>query len=415
MAYRGLAQMNEWLTWHLDARTGPKRILALDGGGVRGLITLGILKRIEDTLKARLPNPEAFRLAHYFDLIAGTSTGSIIATALALGWTVDEVKKLYDDVCPKAFQIKGWTRGLLGPIYSANAIEAPLQAALANEQLQSDKLLTGLMICSKRFDTGSPWVLTNNPKSKFWESEDKSHKPNKEYELWRLVRSSTAAPLYFEPVEVTITEAGGVYKEQKGIFIDGAVGGFNNPSLQALKVATLPSYRFNWRSGAENLHIVSIGTGWWRMRQDVTRLSKFWNWQKASAALSAMIQDTVLHNITAMQAISSPRKPWIINSEIGDMRGERVTDKDVVSYQRYDAYLEIANICHVLGIADPSDRKTQALVSALRELGNTNPENLQQLYALGYDVGKTTKPGVDGIEAEDFPAVFDPPFMQRSA
>lgn len=407
--------MNEWLTWHLDARTGPKRILALDGGGVRGLITLGILKRIEDTLKARLPNPEAFRLAHYFDLIAGTSTGSIIATALALGWTVDEVKKLYDEVCPEAFQIKGWTRGLLGPIYSANAVERPLKSALQSEQLQSDKLLTGLMICSKRFDTGSPWVLTNNPKSKYWDSDDKSHKPNKEYELWRLVRASTAAPLYFEPVEVTITEGGGIYQEQKGVFIDGAVGGFNNPSLQALKVATLPSYGFNWRSGSDNLFILSLGTGWWRMRQDVTKLSKFWNWQKASAALSAMIQDTVLHSITAMQAISTPRKPWAINSEIGDMRGEHVTEKDVICYQRFDADLETANICRVLGIADPSEKKTQTLVSSLRELGNTDPANLRHLYALGYDVGKVTKPGVNGIEPEDFPAAFDPPFMQRSA
>ncbi len=403
--------MNEWLQWHLDARTGPKRILTLDGGGVRGLITLGILQRIEDILKARLPNPEAFRLAHYFDLIAGTSTGSIIATGLALGWKVEEIKALYDEICPKAFRITGWTRGLLGPIHSANAVEEPLQKALGTEQLQSDRLLTGLMICSKRFDTGSPWVLTNNPRSKFWDSDDKSHKPNKEYELWRLVRASTAAPLYFEPVEVTITEAGGVYQEQKGIFIDGAVGGFNNPSLQALKVATLPSYGFNWRTGPDNLLIMSLGTGWWRMRQDVTRLSKFWNWQKASTALSAMIQDTVLHNITAMQAISTPRKPWAINSEIGDMRGERITEQDVVAYQRFDASLEVANICRVLGIADQSDRRTQKLVAALRELGNTDPENLRQLYVLGYDVGKVRTAGADGIEPADFPVVFNPPYM----
>ena len=55
---------------------GPKRILALDGGGIRGVISLGILKAIETLLAARAPNKEDFRLAHYFDLIAGTSTGS---------------------------------------------------------------------------------------------------------------------------------------------------------------------------------------------------------------------------------------------------------------------------------------------------------------------------------------------------
>ena len=56
--------MNEWLNWHLDARTGPKRILALDGGGVRGLITLGMLEHIEKLLAARNSDPGSFRLAH---------------------------------------------------------------------------------------------------------------------------------------------------------------------------------------------------------------------------------------------------------------------------------------------------------------------------------------------------------------
>lgn len=402
--------MNEWLPWHLDARTGPKRILALDGGGVRGLISLGILQRIEDTLKVRMPEPESFRLAHYFDLIAGTSTGSIIATALALGWKVSDIKKLYDEICPSAFKVRA--RGIFRPVYDHTTVETKLKAVLGTEQLQSDKLLTGLMICAKRIDTGSPWVLTNNPASKFWESQDKSHKPNKEYELWRLVRASTAAPLYFEPVEVTITEKGDVYPEQTGLFIDGAVGGFNNPSLQALKVARLPSYGFSWPSGADKLFVVSVGTGWWRARRDVKFLSKLWNWQKATEALAAMIQDTVLHNITAMQAISSPRKPWVINSEIGTMRGERVLDTELLTYQRYDAYLEPDNICRVCNIADPAGREAKSLVDALRALGNTNEMNLRHLYAIGYAVGRVTAPGVDGIEPEDFPAAFDPPFMR---
>jgi len=58
---------------------GPKRILSLGGGGVRGLVTLGMLKRAETLLAARSPDPQAFRLSDYFDLIGGTSTGAIIA------------------------------------------------------------------------------------------------------------------------------------------------------------------------------------------------------------------------------------------------------------------------------------------------------------------------------------------------
>ncbi len=56
---------------------GPKRSLSLDGGGVRGLITLGMLKRVETLLRERMPADKqaAFRLRDYFDLIGGTSTG----------------------------------------------------------------------------------------------------------------------------------------------------------------------------------------------------------------------------------------------------------------------------------------------------------------------------------------------------
>ena len=66
---------------------GPKRILALDGGGIRGVLTLGFLERIEQILRDRHNNPN-LRLSDYFDLIGGTSTGSIIASALAIGMEV---------------------------------------------------------------------------------------------------------------------------------------------------------------------------------------------------------------------------------------------------------------------------------------------------------------------------------------
>ena len=63
---------------------GPKRILALDGGGIRGALTLGCLERIEAILRQRHRRPD-LRLCEYFDLIGGTSTGAIIAAALAIG------------------------------------------------------------------------------------------------------------------------------------------------------------------------------------------------------------------------------------------------------------------------------------------------------------------------------------------
>ncbi len=68
-----------------------KRLLSLDGGGILGLISLMILKKIEDELKEGAPDPENFRLCDFFDYFAGTSTGAIIAAGLAVGKSVDEL------------------------------------------------------------------------------------------------------------------------------------------------------------------------------------------------------------------------------------------------------------------------------------------------------------------------------------
>src|SRR5512147_477230 len=70
---------------HLSPDTGAKRVLALDGGGVKGILTLGMLKVLEDELRRRAGDAAGFRLSDYYDLIGGTSTGAIIASALALG------------------------------------------------------------------------------------------------------------------------------------------------------------------------------------------------------------------------------------------------------------------------------------------------------------------------------------------
>ena len=89
---------------HLAPDVGPKRILALDGGGLRGVLTLGMLREIETLLRARHGDDPDFRLCDYFDLIAGTSTGAIIAAALSLGMSVDEVHGHYMQAGPTGLQ-----------------------------------------------------------------------------------------------------------------------------------------------------------------------------------------------------------------------------------------------------------------------------------------------------------------------
>jgi patatin-like phospholipase/acyl hydrolase len=77
----------------------------LDGGGVRGALTLGILERVEALLRERQgAGREDFVLADYFDFIGGTSTGAIIASMLAWGCSVEEVKGRYQKMGPQVFE-----------------------------------------------------------------------------------------------------------------------------------------------------------------------------------------------------------------------------------------------------------------------------------------------------------------------
>ena len=72
---------------------GPHKILTIDGGGIRGAMSVEVLAKIE-ALVAKKPGDT---LSDYFDYIAGTSTGAILAAGLAMGWTVDKLRRFYEE------------------------------------------------------------------------------------------------------------------------------------------------------------------------------------------------------------------------------------------------------------------------------------------------------------------------------
>src|SRR2546421_1637950 len=78
------------------AKPGPRKLLSLDGGGIRGLITIEILAQIERVVRGQ-SGKRSLVLADYFDYIAGTSTGAVIGTLLALGKPVEEIRGIYLD------------------------------------------------------------------------------------------------------------------------------------------------------------------------------------------------------------------------------------------------------------------------------------------------------------------------------
>ena len=163
----------------------PKRILALDGGGLRGILTLSYLAEIESVLRERHGGSKDFRLHHYFDLIAGTSTGSIIAAALARGMAVADIIKKYNDLGQRVFQ-KSWLRqGYVRAFYDETELIKELKDVYGADTTMGDpSLQTGLLVITKRLDSGSAWPISNNPRGRYFGVRpNQSVVPNSEYPL----------------------------------------------------------------------------------------------------------------------------------------------------------------------------------------------------------------------------------------
>lgn len=369
--------------------SGPKRILALDGGGIRGALTLGFLKQIESILRARTGNNPEFRLCDYFDLIAGTSTGSIIAAGLALGFSVEKLQEIYRSLSDEVFKKPVWRLG----VFASKFPQEPLIRALTHyfgdtTTLGSDSLKTGLMIMTKRLDTGSPWVLHNNPRGKYFNSSG-NWVANRDYPLWEVVRASTAAPHYFEPEGLQIAA------DVEGAFVDGGVSPHNNPSLQALMLATLSGFGLNWPMGANRLMLVSVGTGSRRLDLDPKEVLKMPAVQLAGQAVLSIMDDCNWLNQTILQWLSRSPTAWQIDSEIEDL-GQDVLGggEPLLHYLRYNLFFDSGWLKQNLNIELAPEQ-----VSSLFAMDR--PENVQTLSELGQTAGQ-----VQVTEAH-FPAGFD--------
>ena len=134
---------------------------------------------------------------------------------------------------------------------------------MGDRQLDTEDLHTGLGVTLKRLDTGSAWVLINNPHSKYWNTPaDRGFLGNRNYRLAQIVRASTATSDYFDPQEIPAI-ADGV----QGLFVDGGLTPHNNPSLAMFLAAYVPTHG-PWLAGRgrTNLTIVSVEAGTFRDR-----------------------------------------------------------------------------------------------------------------------------------------------------
>ncbi|MFP5273793.1 patatin-like phospholipase family protein [Coleofasciculus sp.] len=254
------------------------KILSLDGGGFRGVISARILKEIEEKLKPR-------KLHEYFDLVAGTSTGSLIAAGIAKGKSADDLLKLYQNNGQKIFpdsirKIRGvlkLTRGIL-PV--ALYPHKGLQEVLSNKEILGGTKISDITEQGKpvllipaydTFNRKTVWFCSNNSKLKrFWYDD---------IEVWKICICSASAPTFFPPYQlktpsqklVDLDESGhlerhlnklGLKADTEYPFVDGGIA-VNNPALIAIAHAMLNPYKDKplKQINLNNIAILSIGTG----------------------------------------------------------------------------------------------------------------------------------------------------------
>ncbi|MDO8945660.1 MAG: patatin-like phospholipase family protein [Desulfocapsaceae bacterium] len=338
---------------------GQKKILTLDGGGIRGMMSIEILAGIEKILRESMQNDKLV-LADWFDFFAGTSTGAIIATCLSLGMSTDEIRQFYlensTEMFDKAFLLRRYRykyddEKLAGKL---KAVFNKYDTTVKNVTLGSDKLRTLLMMVMRNVSTDSPWPLSNNPFAKYNQKDRKDC--NLYLPLWQLVRASTAAPVYFPP---EVIDTG----KQEFIFEDGGITTYNNPSFQAFLMATVGAYKLNWPVGIDKLLLVSIGTGTSPQANadlDPSDMNLIYNAGSIPSALmfAALNEQDFLCRTFGDCLTGDP-----LDREVGDMIGiTGPVQPKLFTYVRYNAELTCEGL-EKLGLANIEPKNVQKLDS----------------------------------------------------
>ncbi|AWV07433.1 patatin-like phospholipase family protein [Marilutibacter maris] len=219
-----------------------RRILSLDGGGIRGLVSCVWLQGVEEALRqAGKPG-----LLRRFDLLAGSSTGALVACGLAIGRGPADLAELYrrqrHEIFPgmaeRLWSRAGrlFTQGPSAPRYDGKGLEKVLKKAFGNATLGEAK--KPLLITSYDTVSRTPVVF-------------KSFKPEHAgLPMWEVCRASVAAPTYFPAHGMTV-------EGRKCSLIDGGIVA-NNPTACAIAEAMRKDRRVD---NVHDLLVLSVGTG----------------------------------------------------------------------------------------------------------------------------------------------------------
>ncbi|HEY8283876.1 MAG TPA: patatin-like phospholipase family protein [Chloroflexota bacterium] len=313
----------------LDA-TRPRKMLAIDGGGIRAMLSIEVLAQIERLARAAYANP-LLTLADCFDYFAGTSTGAIVATLLSLGMTVDDIRDLYVRTGPLMFSHARLTERLRFR-YDDEPLARMLKQRLGKgTTLGSDLVKTLLLLVLRDATTDSPWPISNNPGAPFNRLD--SPTCNLRFPLWQLVRASTAAPLYFPP---EVIEVGG----QEHVFVDGGLTPFANPAFQLFLMSTVDRYNLRWPVGEDKMLLVSLGTGSSSGARAGLHPREMNLLYQAGAIPHALLSAANIEQDMLCRVFGRCRFGAMIDSEIGDLIGSLgPLQHKLFTYVRYDIEL----------------------------------------------------------------------------
>jgi len=334
-----------------------KRILTIDGGGIRGIIPAQVLVALEQKLKQHSGNDNA-RIADYFDLIAGTSTGGILTCIFLCPeqgadrprFSAQQAVDLYIQNGDRIFDIPLWHRmrtggGLLDEKHPSDGLQAVLSEYLG------DLCLSDLL---------RPCLITaydiRNRRAMFFTQHDARQAASHDFALSDVCRATSAAPTYFEAAKIASK------MEVDFPLIDGGVFA-NNPTMCAYAEA-----RKLFGVGAAEMAILSLGTGVDRKSYPYED-AKDWGlagWIKPVIdIMMSGIGETVDYQVRQIfDSVERPQQYLRINVELVRLPADASTDLDDASPANLRHLramgIEATQVPH--GQSDPLDAFARLLV-----------------------------------------------------
>ncbi|MEP7264426.1 MAG: patatin-like phospholipase family protein [Bacteroidota bacterium] len=324
-----------------------KKILSIDGGGIRGIIPGKVIEYLEERIIEKTQNKDA-RISDYFDFIAGTSTGGIL-TCLYLcpgdngrpKYKASDAVELYLKYGGEIFHTNAFNKwrgkyGLISKVYQSDNMEKRLKEYFGDVKLA--QLLKPCLIPTYETDLRQTYF--------FGQHKAKDDPGSRNYFVRDVCRATSSAPSYFEPAHI---KSEGNYSHS---FIDGGIFA-NNPGMCAY-AEVRGAYD---DPKARDMYLVSVGTGSTKRSYDYDIIKKKWAMGMIQPIIDMMMsgvaETTHFELIKIFQAV-----------------GNR------------DNYIRI----------EPSD-----LDSVNEEMDDASPKNLDDLKTLGDKTAQDNRRILDGI------------------